>query len=90
MAAGLAVIAPSYSSEIAAVVETEGCGVLVDFEDTKDVAVSLRSLAEDPEKCAKMGKAGRDAFIARHNWEVEFGHVLSLLRVPIGIDASLR
>lgn len=79
MAAGVAVIAPSYSKEIAKIIEAEGCGVLLDFENPHSIAAAMRDLAKNPERCAAMGEAGRRAFLMRHNWQVEFDNMLSLL-----------
>jgi glycosyltransferase involved in cell wall biosynthesis len=76
MAAGLAVIAPSYSVEIKATIEAEGCGLLVDFEDPAQVAQAMVELSEDAEKCRAMGARGREAFERSYNWETEIQPLL--------------
>lgn len=75
MAAGVAVIAPSYSAEIAAIIDSEQCGQLLDFENPAEIASALNSIAKDPLKFKRMGEHGRAAFLARHNWEAEFAKV---------------
>jgi glycosyltransferase involved in cell wall biosynthesis len=76
MAAGLPVVAPSYSVEIARVIEAEGCGLLADFEDPLSIADAILRLRRDPPLCREMGARGRSAFLARHNWEAEVRPVL--------------
>ncbi len=71
MAAGLAVIAPKYAVEIKAIVEKEGCGLLVDFEDPEDVARAIVFLGEHIDQCQEMGDRGRNAFESQYNWENE-------------------
>lgn len=76
MAAGLPVLAPSYDKGIAPVVEMERCGVLVDFEDPTSVADEIVRLRNDPVATRDMGLRAREAFLSRHNWDVEFRPVL--------------
>lgn len=71
MAAGCAVLAPSYSPEIVSILEAYGCGETVDFEDRSAVAEALRRLSSDPKKLADMGNAGRAAFLACFAWEAQ-------------------
>lgn len=71
MAAGVPIIAPSYSPEIRQIVETEKCGLLVDFENPEAVADAIIELIEDPIRCSEMGKRGHEAFLQRHNWQME-------------------
>jgi glycosyltransferase involved in cell wall biosynthesis len=71
MASGLAVIAPQYAREIADIVESEQCGILVDFEDPEDVARAISFLSENRDQCRAMGARGRRAFESRFNWEDE-------------------
>lgn len=80
MALGLPVIAPSYSVEIRKVVEAEGCGLLVDCENPVEIAQAIRHLHRNPVEARKMGERGRDAFIRRHNWSVEVGPLIAILK----------
>lgn len=71
MATGLAILAPSYSEEIARIIETEKCGLLVDFEDPQAIADAISYLYQHREECREMGKNAREAFLQRHNWQAE-------------------
>lgn len=79
MAIGLPIIAPSYAREIASIIETEQCGILVDFENPIDIAKALVELSHHPNKCREMGRRSRDAFLARHNWEAEVRSVIDFI-----------
>ncbi len=80
MAVGLAVVAPIYSIEIAKIIEAEKCGLLADFEDPTSIATAIVRLCRDPEACREMGRRGREAFLARHNWEVEVQPLVDKIR----------
>jgi glycosyltransferase involved in cell wall biosynthesis len=76
MAAGLAIIAPGYAKEIARIVRTERCGMLVDFEKPDAIAEAIVWLRTHPAECRGMGARARQAFLEKYNWEVEFRPVL--------------
>lgn len=76
MAAGLAVLVPSYSTEIVSIVEQEDIGLTADFEDPSSIAAAVRWLLEHPEDVATMGRRARAAFLERHHWGVEFDGLL--------------
>ena len=80
MAAGLPVIAPTYSPEICRILREEKCGVTADFEDPSSIAAALVTLSQNPEQCRQMGQRARQAFEKRHNWEVEVRPLLSRIR----------
>jgi glycosyltransferase involved in cell wall biosynthesis len=80
MAAGLAVIAPGYAVEIKNIVESEQCGMLVDFEDPEAVAEAMTFLSEHPDQCQGMGDRARRAFEDRHNWEAEVQPLLNCIQ----------
>lgn len=79
MAAGLAVLTPSYAREIRRIVDEEKCGIVVDFEDPLAVAAAIRELADDRPQVRDMGERARVAFLARHNWDVEFSKLLEAM-----------
>lgn len=79
MAAGLAVLTPSYAREIRRIVDEEKCGVVVDFEDPLAVAAALSELADDRTRVRDMGDRARAAFLARHNWDAEFSKLLEAM-----------
>jgi glycosyltransferase involved in cell wall biosynthesis len=80
MAAGLPVIAPVYAAEIARIVEGEQCGLLADFEDPASIGDAILRLKDNPEMSRAMGRRSREAFLARHNWEVEVAPLLDTMR----------
>lgn len=80
MAAGLPIVAPTYSLEIARIIEAEGCGLLADFEDPQSIAEAIVRLRHEPALCREMGRRARAAFVARHNWEAEVQPVVDRIR----------
>lgn len=74
MAAGLAVLA-SDLPVLREVVDSTGCGVLVDPLDVDAVAAALAGLLDDPSEAAAMGLRGREAVERRYEWSAE-GHTL--------------
>ncbi len=80
MAPGLPVIVPEYALEICNIVEAERCGLKADFEDPSSVAAAMVQLAENPCECKQMGGRAREAFIKRHNWEVEVQPLIHRIR----------
>ena len=59
-----AVVFPSSTEEVAAVVREAGCGVLVDSADPGAVAGAIAALGEASRRAA-MGEAGRQAALGR-------------------------
>lgn len=80
MAVGLPILAPSYDKGIAPVIEAERCGMAVDFEDPENIAQAIIYLCDNPEERREMGRRGREAFLARHNWETEVRPLLNRIR----------
>ncbi len=80
MATGLAIIAPSYSEEIAKIINTEQCGLLADFEDPASIANAINYLYNNQEECREMGKRAREAFLKRHNWQAEIVPLIKKIR----------
>jgi glycosyltransferase involved in cell wall biosynthesis len=72
MAAGLAVLAPSYAVDIRQIVEEEGIGRTADFEKPEEVAEAMRWFSENRRQTEEMGRLARKAFLERHNWDAEF------------------
>ncbi|BDG74980.1 glycosyltransferase [Roseomonas fluvialis] len=79
MAAGLPVIAPVFAEEVAQVVRTAGCGLLVETGDAAAVAQAVAALA-DPTRRAAMGAAGWQAARTRFAWEAEAARLVALHR----------
>lgn len=84
MASGLAVLAPSYSSEIVEILESEEAGIVADFEDEVEIARALTWLAEHPEEVAAMGRRAREAFLARYNWDAEAEKLIAAMEGVAG------
>lgn len=80
MAAGLAIIAPAYSVEIAEIIDGEKCGLLVNAEDPSSLAEAIVKLYRNPELCREMGRRAKEAFLARHNWEMEVRPLIDTIR----------
>jgi glycosyltransferase involved in cell wall biosynthesis len=77
MAAGLPILAPSYSDEIVPILNSENCGLAVDCEEPEDVAQAIIRLQQQPEQRREMGKRAREGFLKRHNWEAEIERVIA-------------
>ena len=69
MSAGVPVIASDFP-HFRAIVEGEGCGVLVDPLNPKAISRAIRWLLEYPE-AEDMGKRGRQAVHRKYNWALE-------------------
>lgn len=80
MASGLAVLAPSYSAEIVAILEAEKAGIVADFEDAAEIAKALTWLLDHPDEVAEMGRRARDAFLARYNWDAEAEKLIAAMK----------
>ena len=80
MAAGLAILAPSYSKEICQILEEEQIGITADFDDPVDVARALTWLCEHPAERREMGDKARRAFLDRHSWPQEFDKLLTVMK----------
>ena len=78
MLAGLPLIAPAFSVEVAPVVHAENCGLLVDPSDPASVAHALDWICEHPQEAAAMGRRGRDAVLRKYNWEQEAEKLVAL------------
>jgi glycosyltransferase involved in cell wall biosynthesis len=80
LAAGLAILAPSYAVEIAAIVDDDRVGVLIDFEDPQAVVKAFIWLEENPQEVRAMGDRAREAFLAKYNWDVEADRLVDRMR----------
>jgi glycosyltransferase involved in cell wall biosynthesis len=70
MAAGLPIVAsdfPFYRQ----VIESSGCGVLVDPLKPKEIAEALSWLLNNEDRARQMGLNGQKAVVDRYNWEQE-------------------
>lgn len=77
MAAGLPVVASDFPGW-REIVEGEGCGLLVDPFDVKDIARSISWILEHPDDAERMGANGRRAVETRFNWTTEADTLISV------------
>lgn len=79
MAAGLAILAPSYSPEIVKILEAEDVGLSADFERPSEIADAIAWCVENPEQVAAMGERARRAYRERYTWEHEAERLLAAM-----------
>jgi glycosyltransferase involved in cell wall biosynthesis len=77
MAAGLAVVAADLPL-CREVVESAGCGLVVDSRDPAAIAGAIRWLFEHPAEAKTMGQRGRVAIEQRYTWQAESRALLAL------------
>lgn len=79
LALELPAIVPSFGVELAKLVQTEQCGLILDTEDPAQIAGGIIYLMNNPEIRIEMGKRGRNAFLERHNWEAEVEPLINFI-----------
>jgi glycosyltransferase involved in cell wall biosynthesis len=80
MLADLPVVVPDFSVEVAEIVSSSKCGLLVDVTSPKEMAAAFDSLAADPARRDALGRKGHDAVISRYNWEQEAATLVAMYR----------
>ncbi|MGH2417118.1 MAG: glycosyltransferase family 4 protein [Candidatus Limnocylindria bacterium] len=68
MAAGIPVVASDFP-QVREVVESAGCGVVVDTSRPSEIARAIERIAADPVEARAMGGRGRAAVDDRYNWD---------------------
>jgi glycosyltransferase involved in cell wall biosynthesis len=85
MAAGLAVLTPTYSIEIRNIVEAEQIGLSIDTERPEEISRAISWFSEHPVETREMGLKAREAFLRRHSWDAEFDRLVQAMnRVEAG------
>lgn len=70
MAAGLPVIASNFPLW-RKIIDSSGCGLLVDPFDAEAVAMAMKWIVENPAEAERMGLRGRQAIEETYNWDIE-------------------
>lgn len=84
MAAGLAIIAPSYSPEIVKILDAEQIGLTADFEDPSDIARQVEWCVKHPKEVAAMGARARAAYLQRYTWDTESQGLIAAMTATAG------
>jgi glycosyltransferase involved in cell wall biosynthesis len=79
MAAGIPVIVSDFP-RWREVVDTVGCGLLVDPSDPEAIAEAMQWILDHPDEAEAMGRRGRTAVEVTYNWDSEFRKLASLYR----------
>lgn len=80
MAAGLPVVA-SGVDQLAGLLSDGDTGLLFEPGDAGALADALGLLADEPERRASLGRAGRAAVLAHHTWDAVAGRILEVARL---------
>jgi glycosyltransferase involved in cell wall biosynthesis len=88
MSAGIPVIASDFPL-IRDVVLGADCGLLVQPDDTQEIATAMAHLLHDPEDAQRLGGNGLRAARERYNWKLEETKLLSLYRALLGSQSSI-
>jgi len=83
MSAGIPVIASDFPF-IREVVAEADCGLLVQPDDTRQIASAMAHLLHHPQDAARMGENGLRAARERYNWQGEEKKLLSLYETLLG------
>jgi len=85
MASGKAVIAAKWGGP-ADILETS-CGILIEPRDPASLVADLEqaivSLANDRNRCASMGRAGRKKVLAEYTWPMKIERLVEIYREAI-------
>jgi phosphatidylinositol alpha-1,6-mannosyltransferase len=82
-ASGIPVIGGDSGGASEAVVEGE-TGLLVDPEDPREIAATLRRLLEDRALAERLGRGGREAVLRYFNWDRAAAEAFSIVREAAG------
>lgn len=77
MAAGLAIVTTTVG-DLPQLVEEGQTGVLVPPDDPAALARKITEVAADPERCRRLGVAGRARVIERHSWQATAARILEI------------
>ncbi|HAZ21369.1 MAG TPA: group 1 glycosyl transferase [Firmicutes bacterium] len=66
-------------------IESVGCGILVDPKDPHAISKAITWVFEHPSEAHEMGKRGREAVEKQYNWPAEAGKLLTMYRKVLKI-----
>lgn len=91
MYAGLAVVVPACSEEVARIVSSEDCGIIVDTSRPEELASAFIRLAGNPGIRRDYGMRGRKAVESDYNWTAEAARLVAMYDeiFRIGQDLTL-
>jgi glycosyltransferase involved in cell wall biosynthesis len=88
MAAAIPVVASAFPMYREVVLDHDA-GILVDPTDPSAVARAIEELLDDPARAAAMGERGRQAVVARYNWEAGSANLVAFYHEQIArLDAE--
>ena len=87
MAAGLPVVASDVGG-LTRIIAKAGCGCTVPPDDSAALAAALADLAQEPERAANLGAAGRVHVAAHHGWDRVLDRILAGLNGSDGRVAT--
>lgn len=83
MAAGTPVVVSDFPGW-RKIVDTAGCGILVDPLSPPEIASAIKWLLEHPDQAEAMGKRGRAAAMKEYSWDVESQKLFTLYDEVLG------
>lgn len=77
LGAGLPIVASDFP-HWRELLEPLDCAEFVDPLNPEDITRGINSLLNDPERCAEIGKRGKQVVLSHYNWQNEFKQMLAL------------
>ncbi len=77
-------ILTNYGTSMAKIVSSENCGVLVDYENVKDIKNAIIQLRNDPKLRRNLGKNGLKAYKTKYNWDIMEKRLLDTYKLLYG------
>jgi glycosyltransferase involved in cell wall biosynthesis len=85
MCCGVPVLAQDFP-ELRRVVETTGCGVLVDSSNPEDIARGVLEIIQNPESIRELGSNGRQAVEQEYNYKSQLEHLVAFFHQLAGTE----
>jgi glycosyltransferase involved in cell wall biosynthesis len=52
------------------IVNETGCGIIVEYDNVKQIKDTILKLRDDPNLRKRLGENGRNAFLEKYNWDI--------------------